>query len=100
MNNTDIMGVRKISNLISDNYTNCMYVGNIIWRELGFPVLYGYLIDENGEERTHYLNLCQESDELVDLTAHQFDRSLLKIFIIPKDSEEARKRYESLLLYR
>ena len=68
-----------------------------VGKRFGFKICYGEF-RINGESHSHYWN---ESDDgyIVDLTARQFSPDVPEVFILPRDSDEARRHYKYLFDY-
>lgn len=64
----------------------------------GFPMVKGIFISENGKITNHWWNITPE-EEILDITARQFDETLSDIYIVNKDSPEARVHYKEGVHY-
>ncbi len=70
----------------------CWVVSERVWHELGMPVVYGFFM-KNGTAYEHYWNYNPDLDEIIDLTACQFEPEIPGILVLPRESPEARRMY-------
>lgn len=70
----------------------CTYVATRAQRSLDLNVVSGLFIDGDEIGHNHTWNETSEG-YIVDLTASQFSGNFPQVYVLPKDSHEAKERY-------
>ena len=69
----------------------CQSAHLAVEKQFGFEAVFGVFVDSQGNGHRHHWN--ESDEEIVDLTAGQFDDKLPDVHVVAKDSDGARRHY-------